>query len=258
MSDSSAQRAAAVLLMLLSEEDRPKKARTTWVKKLGMRRESHGAHHHLIDDIIEDPFEYRRYLRMTPDSFEELLRMVKHHIQKEDTNMRESIQPEERLDLTLRFLATGESMRSLHYQYRMGVSTVHSIVYETCSALIKILGQKYIKLPSTAEQWLDVASKFNSTCYYPHCLGAIDGKHITIYCPRNSGSYYYNYKRQFSIILLAVVDADGKALYVNAGTNGRVHDSAVFKRTPFHQKMVNGELILPPNEPLPGEGQTGM
>lgn len=52
---------------------------------------------------------------MDEDTYRKLLSMVAPLIQKQDTIMRISICPHERLAVTLRFLATGRSYEDLKY-----------------------------------------------------------------------------------------------------------------------------------------------
>lgn len=87
---------------------------------------------------------------------------------------------------------------------------------------------------------------------FPHCLGALDGKHVVIQAPVDSGSYYYNYKGTYSIVLLALVDADYKFSYVDVGCNGRVSDGGVFDNCSLREGLENGTIKLPEAEPLPG------
>ena len=80
----------------------------------------------------------------------------------------------------------------------------------------------------------------------------MDGKHILIRPPANSGSYYFNYKHNFSIVLLALVDADYKFTYIDVGCNGRISDGGVFRNCSLNKAMENGSLNIPSATPLPG------
>lgn len=101
-----------------------------------------------------------------------------------------------------------------------------------------------------------MAYDFQQKWQFPHCLGAVDGKHIQIKKPPNSGSRYFNYKGTFSVVLMAIVNANYEVLMADVGANGRISDGGVIKNTPFHDRLIKGELNIPPPERLPGSNKT--
>jgi hypothetical protein len=104
-----------------------------------------------------------------------------------------------------------------------------------------------LQLPSTAREWLAKEEGFSSN--FPHCIGAIDGKHIILQCPAHSGSEYYNYKRTFSIVLQALVDSNYRFMFADIGSQGRISDGGVFRNSLLWHKLCSN---LPPPSPLPG------
>ena len=67
----------------------------------------------------EDQQGFKNFLRMDSSAFEDLLSKVSPIIHRQDTNMREAISASERLSITLRYLATGDTYQSLEYLYRI-------------------------------------------------------------------------------------------------------------------------------------------
>jgi hypothetical protein len=100
-------------------------------------------------------------------------------------------------------------------------------------------------------EWKRLALDFGSRWNFPNCIGAIDGKHIRIVKPPNSGSLYFNYKKTFSIVLLAVVNANYQFIMVDVGTNGRVPDGGVFASTSFLRMLEEKRANIPASDVLP-------
>ncbi|KAJ8933261.1 hypothetical protein NQ314_014129 [Rhamnusium bicolor] len=59
--------------------------------------------------------------------------------------MRIAVSAKSRLEVTLRFLATGESFRSLMYATRIHETTISMIVPEVLTAIVNNLKQTYLK-----------------------------------------------------------------------------------------------------------------
>lgn len=203
---------------------------------------------------------------MSPTLFNKLLCMVGPSLFKKDTKMRRAMpvgkigileiiklkifsnysinKLEQRLALTLRFLASGDCMRSLSYAFRIGHSTVSKIVNETCRVMYEILAPTYLQLPDT-NKWTQIANDFSKIWNFPNCVGAGDGKHFAMQCPNNGGSNWYNYKGFHSMVMFAVCDANYCFIAVDIGAYGREGDASIFALSQFAKYLENGSLGIP-------------
>ena len=150
----------------------------------------------------------------------------------------------ERLAITLFFLGKGDSIQTVAWGFRIGCSTAQAIVLETSKALYQVLAQDHLEPPDT-DEWTSLSYEFAKTWNLPNCVGAIDGKHIAIQCPANSGSNYYNYKQFFSIVLMAVCDAKYRFTLIDVGAYGREGDKQVYSTSEISKSLEDGSLGLP-------------
>ena len=182
---------------------------------------------------------------MSPNTFEHLLSLVGPLITKKETAMRQPISAAERLTLTIHYLAYGDSQQSVSFSYRIAKSTVSTIIRDTCNAIWEALQGTYLKAPKSQAEWKEIAKQFMDVWNFPHTVGAIDGKHVAIKCPLNSGSQYYNYKGFFSLVLLAICDAHYCFTLVDIGDYGSNNDSGIFSNSEMGKLFQNGKMHLP-------------
>ena len=65
----------------------------------------------------------------------------------------------------------------------------------------------------------------------------MDGKHVGMKAPKKSGNLYFNYKRYFSIVLMAVANANYQFLYIDVGGLWRKSDGGFFSNSMIGEAM---------------------
>lgn len=143
-----------------------------------------------------------------------------------------------------RYLVTGNSISSIVFSFRVGQSTVRNIIKEVYVKISDTLSSLYLRAP-IEEEWKSIADGYWNTWQMPNCFGAVDGKHVRLKCPPNSGSCYYNYKKYFSIVLMAICDHRYIFKLVDIGAYRGNSDGGVFDASVIGKNLKNEQLNLP-------------
>lgn len=74
------------------------------------------------------------------------------------------------MKLTAVILADTSHLTNLHYTYRLGISTISSIVETVSDNLWNVLKMECFPKPSK-ERWLEIAANFEKNANFPNCIG---------------------------------------------------------------------------------------
>ncbi|XP_050547894.1 uncharacterized protein LOC126909504 [Daktulosphaira vitifoliae] len=186
-----------ILSLLLMDEDddearllsylTPKKRKTT--DNIFKNRESEGFFEILINrHLTSNHVRFREYFRINYEQFNFLLSLVEEKLTLPPNNrIKNPISPAEKLAVTLRYLATGESLRSLAFAFRISHNYLSIIIKKTLAELkIKLVS---IFLPDSKNiDYKQKSAEFSYKSNFPNCILAIDGKHVRIRSSSSSGS----------------------------------------------------------------------
>ena len=122
-----------IILEILEEKEAKNKRGKTrqWIQK----EEEKGFYTNIVEELrVQNTKTYEEMLRMNYDAFKFILKEIELDITPVAlmSGGLKIISPGERLALTLRYLATGESHRSLSFQFRISPRTISYIIQEVC------------------------------------------------------------------------------------------------------------------------------
>ena len=224
-----------------------------WVRTWILRRPLFGQYEQLMAELMrESQGDFQAFLHMEPDLFHELCQRVGPRITKSN-QAQPPLDPALKMAITLRYLATGNTYRSLTFAFRVPHNTISGFVPEVCRAIVEEYRDEAFSTPDNPAAWREVEERFRTRWNFPHCCGAIDGKHVAIRCPPHTGTHYHNYKGFFSIVVLAVVDANYKFLWTHVGSPGSNSDAGIFNRSLLEPALRRGTLGLPDPDHLPND-----
>ncbi|XP_055522961.1 uncharacterized protein LOC129717141 [Wyeomyia smithii] len=179
----------------LEEEEGPIKRirarRSVWLSEWITKRATDGFYVKLLSELLtESPRLYKNFIRMSKKDFDYVLKLVGPLISKQGTYMRNSIPAGERLALTLRFLATGDSFMSLRYLFRIPETTISRIIPKVLDAIWKVLKPLYMKVPSTEREWKAISTSLMITGIFLIFLGLSTVSLLSWWHPRTQEAYF--------------------------------------------------------------------
>jgi hypothetical protein len=195
----------------------------------------------------------REHFRMPFATLDRVVQLVAPRLtQRVDTNYRPAVTPWTRVALAVYRLAKGCGARDLAEIFAVGASTACTACREVYDVLGKELLPHFISFPR-GRRLEQVMTGFHLAGGLPMCAGAIDGSHIAIVPPADQPADYFNRKHFYSIVLQAVVDADGEFTDVDIGFPGRTHDARVYALSPLAASINNGLCLRAPPSNVEGQ-----
>ena len=111
----------------------------------------------------EDVSAFRNFVRMNAEMFRELLLRLGLRFTKNDTWCTKPLDSSLKLAISLRYLATGDSYRTLMYRFRVAHNTISLVVHNVCQAIIEEYVEEVKACPATPEEGQEIAKQFGSS-----------------------------------------------------------------------------------------------
>ncbi len=105
----------------------------------------------MIELAVEDLAGFQNIVRCEPAMFQEMVERLTPIISKQDINYRKALGPGLKVAITLCYMATGDSSKSLQYGFRVTYNTICLLIVEVCATIVEAYHEEVILTPTNPE-----------------------------------------------------------------------------------------------------------
>ncbi|KAM8701295.1 hypothetical protein ACLKA7_007690 [Drosophila subpalustris] len=203
-----------------AEEVQQRKRPQYWVNPYLKERKIKGRYTNAFENLTKTPRAFIENFHMSETSLEYLFSLVE-------------------------LFASGGLQRQVASSYRISKQHLGRTINLVCDGICSALSGEFPRWDK--QNMLKWANEYEKQWNIPNCIGAIDGKHVPIKKPPNSGSAFYNYKGFHSIVLMAVCDASYRFTFIDVGAYGSEGDINAFSHSKLGKALMSRVLEFPEN-----------
>ena len=232
------------LLRMLDEDEEEDRASFNTRNRSRRRNVDQLSQHWEVECQDMPDVEFFQRFRMTRPTFLKLLSLIEDDV-KPRFDVGDSIPADKRLAVTLRYLADGGTTKLIGDAFGIAERTVRAIVTQVCIALSNCPTLNgLVAFPETENDYEALSRRFFDRFQFPNCCGAVDDTHIPINKPgkKDDPASYFDYKKDYSIHLQAVCDADTRILFYHIGAPGKNNDGGVMEMSGLKQILNSGSI----------------
>ncbi|BFF97804.1 uncharacterized protein DMAD_06137 [Drosophila madeirensis] len=175
----------------------------------------------------DECYHLNYFLAITESQFRYLVQKLEPIIsQYAPQRKKKSFSAEERLAITLKYLATGEVHSCRNYCFRASKFVINEMIANICLGFYEHLKDQYVTLPKTDEQWRSAATDMERKHSLPQCVGNLFMRSIQLQSNVASSATNGDDRKRATVIFTGIVDADNNFQYakVERAANSRPND----------------------------------
>ncbi|XP_018011865.1 putative nuclease HARBI1 isoform X2 [Hyalella azteca] len=203
-------------------------------RKFGPRRNAQGYNYAAQLCFMKDEC-FASCVGVSRSTFEDLMTRISEVTRDTSARRSQEICLRIRLLMTIIYLTSKKVYKDLHNLFGYCEANICRLVCRTIND-INLLSTNAIKWPISPES---TADEFYEVHQFPGVLGAIDAMHLVSRAPEKMHDEYRNSRGKYTIILLAICDAQKKFTYVSVGYPGTFTDQKCLESTDLGSNLDN-------------------